>query len=127
MKLYKKVVPYVLAGSALLMTGCEGVAHRDVIVAKQNGTIYLDRDSDGLADFAVIYDSDTTKSIIYPYAMPGDTMYYEYRSAYQNSQKIPGCNISNCEINGYNANQIKYMQDINNIRSEIGQKKTRTL
>ena len=127
MGLYKKVAPYVLAGSALLMTGCANEGYSDVIVAKQNATIYLDRDGDGLADFAVFYDSDTIKSFFYQYAMPGDTMYYEFRSAYKHDQKILGSNISHCKINGYNANQIKYMQDINKIRSEIGQKKTRTL
>lgn len=131
MKLYKKVVPYVLAGSALLMTGCSAPEpHKDVIVAKQNGTLYLDKNGDGVVDRGIRFlETDTASHCFYNYAMVGDTLeYYTSKMTDWDYQRVVGSNnIGFAKINGYKETELRTINRINQLRSEIGQKKTRTL
>ena len=131
MKLYKKVVPYVLAGSALLMTGCSArEPHKDVIVAKQNGTLYLDKNGDGVVDRGIRFlETDSVSNVFYNYAMVGDTLeYYVSKMIDWDYLRVVGSNhIGVAKINGYKETELRTINSINQLRSEIGQKKTRTL
>lgn len=131
MKLYKKVVPYVLTGAAMLMTGCGAPEpHKDIIVAKQDGTIYLDSNGDGDVDRGIrFHGTDTASHCFYNYAMVGDTLeYYVSKMMDWDYQRVVGSNnIGFAKINGYKETELSAINRINQLRSEIGQKKTRTL
>ena len=126
MKIYKKVIPYLLAGSALLMTGCTH-DFQDFVVSKTNGKIYLDRNGNGYADAVIEYNpADTLSSILYQYIQPGDTVYYYV--SYKNDTPFLSAGQVCCRtVNGYTVLEIERIQQINQIRQELNQSKTRGL
>jgi hypothetical protein len=126
MKIYKKVIPCLLAGSALLMTGCKQ-EFQDVVIAKYNGKIYLDRNGNGYADAVIEYNpADTLSSILYQYIQPSDTVYY-YVSYKNDTPFLPAGQVYCRTVNGYTVLEIERIQQINQIRQGLNQPKTRGL
>lgn len=121
MKLYKKVVPYVLAGSALMFSGCRN-DHKDVVIAKQSGKLYLDRNNDGLCDAAIVF-SDTVMDLWYRYAVPGDLLHYSI--AQVADQPIMQSNkIKPFDINGIQQFELRKIAQIDSLRQELNQPNT---
>lgn len=132
MKLYKKVVPYILTGATMLMMGCESqvVYHSDVVVAKKNGNLYLDSNGDGAADRAIRFNpADSVSDVFYNYAMVGDTVGYNTAVTmdWDYHRVLGQGHIELSHINGYKRRDLEKIKLVNKLRSEIGQKKTRTL
>jgi hypothetical protein len=121
MKLYKKVVPYVLAGSALVFSGCLN-DHKDVVVAKQSGKLYLDRNNDGLCDAAILF-PDTVKNLWYRYTVPGDLLHYSI-SSMADGPVMRLDKIQPKEINGVPYAELQKISQIDSLRQELNQPNT---
>lgn len=76
MRIYNKVLPYLLVAAGFVCTGCEQ-DYSDVIVSKKDNKVYLDRNNDGYADVYIKYSvMDTISNIWFKSMRPGDTLHY---------------------------------------------------
>ena len=127
---YKKIVPYLFAATAPLVLSCnhDTTEFKDVVVAKQNGVLYLDRNSDGNAEACINFSADSTYNAFYQYAIPGDTLTYHCLPLARHDQRIlRAYSVEMSRINSYSTRELETIQEINKLRAEIGQPKTRSL
>ena len=130
MRRYKKIVPYLLAASVPFVASCgrDGAEYQDVVIAKRDGVLYLDRNSDGYAEASIGFGADSTSNAFYQYMIPGDTLTYHYLPLAHQSQRIlRSYSVEMTRINSYSTRELETIQEINKLRAEIGQPKTRSL
>jgi hypothetical protein len=125
MKVYKKVLPYLLAAAPLVMTSCVERTTEKGVVQKINEEkwVYCDKDGDSLVDYRV-YVSDGSISF-YDYIREGDTIVFD---VYFNDVSGKSISISSSRIksvNNHSRDDLKKIYQINRLRTKVGQPKMR--
>lgn len=130
MKLYKKILPYVLAAAPLSNTSClvDSITEKGVVVKiDDNGWYYCDKDSDKLADYRFyIKITRGGTDCVRDYIQVGDTVTFNYYSG----GDITGCSYSMPftdvkSVNNRSVEELRKIQGINKIRTAAGQPKMR--
>lgn len=130
MKLYKKILPYVLAAAPLSNTSClvDSITEKGVVVKiDDNGWYYCDKDSDKLADYRFCIRKITRGgTCVSDYIQVGDTVTFNYYSG----GDITGCSYSMPftdvkSVNNRSFEELRKIQGINKIRTAAGQPKMR--
>ena len=124
MKVYKKVLPYLLAVAPLAMTSCEKPTTEKGVVQKidEEKWVYCDKDGDSLVDYRV-YVKDRSISF-YDYIREGDTIvFYCYSNDVSGmSISIPLYHIKS--VNNRSMDDLKKIYQINRLRTKVGQPKS---
>lgn len=126
MKMYKKVVPYVLAAMPLAMTSCIEATTETGVVSKIDDEqwYYCDKDGDNLVDYRVYISH--INNCVKDYIQVGDTIsfnHYEGGDIMGNSLSI------NCDhvqsVNNRSLEDLYKIHRVNRIRTAAGQPKMR--
>ena len=126
MKLYKKVVPYVLAAMPLAMTSCIEATIETGVVSKidEEQWYYCDKDGDNLVDYRV-HINDRGNSVE-DYIQVGDTIsfnHYESGDIMGKSLCIKATYVQS--VNNRSLEDLYKIQQVNRIRTAAGQPKMR--
>ena len=126
MKLYKKVVPYVLAAMPLAMTSCiEATPEKGVVLKIDDEQwYYCDKDGDNLVDYRVCINH--INNCVKDYIQVGDTIsfnHYEVGDIMGNSLSI---NLNHVQsVNNRSLEDLHKIQRVNRMRTAAGQPKMR--
>lgn len=131
MKMYKRVLPYVLAVMPLAMTSCDEGGIQTGVVLKIDDLqwYYCDKDGDKLADYRLVIDKrhpEKARTRFTTYIQVGDTINFYY----DGGEDIIGrsCIVWPGAIHSVN-NRSRYdlykIEQINEIRIAAGQPKIR--
>lgn len=125
MKLYKKVVPYVLAAMPLAMTSCIEATTETGVVSKIDNErwYYCDKDGDNLVDYRIyIKNINHINTCVIDYIQVGDTIsFYHYTGG-----DIMGKSLSIVpnhvqSVNNRSLDDLYKIQRVNRIRTAAGQ------
>ena len=128
MKLYKKVVPYVLAAMPLAMTSCIKATTEKGVVLKIDDEqwYYCDKDGDNLVDYRVCVYSHHINNCVKDYIQVGDTISfnnYEGGDIMGNSLSVDLNHVQS--VNNRSLEDLYKIQRVNRIRTAAGQPKMR--
>ena len=125
MKLYKKVVPYVLAAMPLAMTSCIEATTETGVVSKigDEQWYYCDKDGDNLVDYRVYISH--RDNCVKDYIQVGDTISFNHYEG-----DIMGKSLSIKlehvqSVNNRSLEDLYKIQRVNRIRAAAGQPKMR--
>lgn len=125
MKLYKKVVPYVLAAMPLAMTSCIEATTETGVVSKIDDEqwYYCDKDGDNLVDYRVYMNH--RDNCVKDYIQVGDTISFNHYEG-----DIIGKSLSIKlehvqSVNNRSLEDLYKIQRVNRIRAAAGQPKMR--
>ena len=107
MRIYNRVMPYLLMVTGLVCIGCEQ-EYKDVVVSKKENKVYLDRNNNGFADAYINYSAmDTVGNIWFKSMQPGDTLRYSVGYSFDKiaipSSRVRHKNLNNQDfVDSYN-------------------------
>lgn len=129
MKLYKKVLPYVLAVAPLAMTSCINGTTEKGVVLKIDDTqwYYCDKDGDNLADYRFwIKPNGGGSNCVTDYIQVGDTVTFNYYCGGDitgDSYSMAHTDVQS--VNNRSLEELYKIQRVNRIRTAAGQPKMR--
>ena len=125
MKLYKKVVPYVLAAMPLAMTSCIEATIETGVVSKIDDEqwYYCDKDGDNLVDYRVYINH--RDNCVKDYIQVGDTISFNHYEGdiMGKSLCIKATYVQS--VNNRSLEDLYKIQRVNRIRAAAGQPKMR--
>ena len=125
MKLYKKVVPYVLAAMPLAMTSCIEATTETGVVSKIDDEqwYYCDKDGDNLVDYRVYINhrGDCVKD----YIQVGDTISFNHCEGDIMGKSLSIKSTSVQSVNNRSLEDLYKIHRVNRIRAAAGQPKMR--
>ena len=126
MKLYKKVVPYVLAAMPLAMTSCIEATTETGVVSKIDDAqwYYCDKDGDNLVDYRIYI--SRINNCVRDYIQVGDTIsfkHYEGGDIMGKSLSVKWTNVQS--VNNRSFEDLYKIERVNRIRTVAGQPKMR--
>ena len=124
MKLYKKVVPYVLAAMPLAMTSCiEGTTETGVVSKIDNEQwYYCDKDGDNLVDYRVYIRDRIIDNCVKDYIKVGDTISFNNYTGGDIMGQSLSINSNQAQsVNNRSLDDLYKIQRVNRIRTAAGQ------
>ena len=126
MKLYKKVVPYVLAAMPLAMTSCIEATTETGVVSKIDDEqwYYCDKDGDNLVDYRVYM--NYRDNCVKDYIQVGDTIRFNHYESGDIMGKSLSIKLNHVQsVNNRSLEDLYKIQRVNRIRAAAGQPKMR--
>ena len=124
MKLYKKVVPYVLAAMPLAMTSCIEVTTETGVVSKIDNEqwYYCDKDGDNLVDYRVYIRDRIIDNCVKDYIKVGDTISFNNYIGGDIVGKSLSIDLNHVQsVNNRSCEELYKIQRVNRIRTAAGQ------
>ncbi len=125
MKLYKKVVPYVLAAMPLAMTSCIESTIETGVVSKIDDKqwYYCDKDGDNLVDYRIyIKNTNHINTYVKDYIQVGDTISFYHYAGGDIVGKSFSINSTYVQsVNNRSREELYKIQRVNRIRTAAGQ------
>ena len=124
MKLYKKVVPYVLAAMPLAMTSCIEVTTETGVVSKIDNEqwYYCDKDGDNLVDYRVYIRDRIIDNCVKDYIKVGDTISFNNYTGGDIMGKSLSIDLNHVQsVNNRSCEELYKIQRVNRIRAAAGQ------
>ena len=128
MKMYKKVVPYVLAAMPLAMTSCIEATTETGVVSKIDDKqwYYCDKDGDNLVDYRVYIDHNHINNCVKDYIQVGDTIRFNHYEGGDIIGKSLSIKLNYVQsVNNRSLEDLYKIQRVNRIRTAAGQPKMR--
>ena len=125
MKLYKKVVPYVLAAMPLAMTSCIEATTETGVVSKidDDQCNYCDKDGDNLVDYRVYM--NYRDNCVKDYIQVGDTISFNHYEGDIMGKSL-SIKLNHVQsVNNRSLEDLYKIQRVNRIRAAAGQPKMR--
>lgn len=125
MKLYKKVVPYVLAAMPLAMTSCIEATTETGVVSKIDDEqwYYCDKDGDNLVDYRVYM--NYRDNCVKDYIQVGDTISFNHYEGDIMGKSL-SIKLNHVQsVNNRSLEDLYKIQRVNRIRAAAGQPKMR--